>query len=134
MGGKILIVDDETAIRTLLRSAVGAPGFTVLEADSGRRALELAQWEGPFALVVTDVLMPGMDGFELAEQLQRGGHAERFLFLSGFCDAEAMAGRMGAFRNSAFLSKPFPIPDLLREVRALLERPAAAAPKTRIAS
>lgn len=121
MASKILVVDDETPVRTLLRCAVSAPEFTVLEADGGARALEVAAREAPFALVVTDVLMPGMDGFELAEELCRAGQADRFLFISGYCDVGSVASRMEAFPRAAFLSKPFPIADLMRAVHGLLE-------------
>lgn len=122
---KILVVDDESAIRTLLRSAVAGPGFAVLEADGGPRALEVAAQEGPFELVVTDVLMPGMDGFELARMLSRAGHASNFLFISGYCDAETISERLGAFPGSGFLSKPFPIPEFLHVVHSLLAAPEA---------
>ncbi len=131
MGPKILIVDDETPIRTLLRCAVAEPGFTVFEADGGTRALEIAEREAPFALVVTDVLMPGMDGFELADQLARAGHAKRFLFISGYYDTESMAERMEDFPSAAFLSKPFPIPDLMRAIRGLMDPVDGPAPAKR---
>jgi two-component system, cell cycle sensor histidine kinase and response regulator CckA len=125
MSPKILIVDDETPIRTLLRSAVASPSFTVLDADCGRRALEIAERDGPFDLVVTDVLMPGIDGFELAHQLQREGRAANFLFISGYCDAEDIARRLGDFPAAAFLSKPFPIVEFIQAVRRLLAAPAS---------
>jgi CheY-like chemotaxis protein len=121
MGAKILIIDDEAPIRTLLRSAVAETGFTVFEADSGRKALEIASQEAPFALVVTDVLMPEMDGFEVAEALRRAGQARSFLFISGYCDAGSLAEKLAMFPAAAFLSKPFPIPDLIRAVRRLLD-------------
>lgn len=124
MGPKVLLVDDETPIRTLLRSAVAEAGFVVFDADSGDKALELASREGPFALVVTDVLMPGMDGFELAEQLSRAGQSEHFLFISGYCDGDGLADKLAQFPAAAFLSKPFPIPALLHAVRHLLAPPA----------
>ena len=74
----------------------------------------------PFELVVTDVLMPEMDGIELARQLMRQGHADRFLFISGYCDLETAPERIREFGAAAFLGKPFAIPDLLHTVRSLL--------------
>src|SRR3954471_15657324 len=109
---KVLIVDDEASIRTLLRCAVSAPGILVFEADCGKAALSMAAQQGPFAVVVSDVLMPGMDGVELATKLCSAGQAQRFLFVSGYCDGEAMAERTREFPVSAFLPKPFSIPDL----------------------
>ena len=120
MSSKILIVDDEAPIRALLRSAVSTPGFSVFDADGGRRALEIASVEAPFDLVVTDILMPGMDGFELAEELSRAGHAQQFLFISGYYDAGILTRRLEAFPGAALLSKPFPIPDLLQALHRML--------------
>lgn len=126
MGCKILIVDDEAAIRCLIRSAIAIPGFEVFQADCGDRALDIARAEGAFALVITDILMPGMDGFDLADELSRLGHAARFLFISGYCDSETAAARMSPFEDAAFLDKPFSIAQLLQAVRGLLA-PAEAA-------
>ena len=122
---RILVVDDEAAIRTLLRCAVSAPGFSVFEADCGKTALLLASQQGPFEMVVSDVLMPGMDGIELATKLAAAGYAQRFLFISGY-DEDGTTERIGAFPVSGFLAKPFSIPQLLSTVRDLLEQPVAA--------
>jgi two-component system cell cycle sensor histidine kinase/response regulator CckA len=121
MSSKILIVDDEAPIRTLLRSVLAAPGVAVFDADGGKQAVEIAELEGPFDVVVTDVLMPGMDGFELAGELARAGHAARFLFISGYCDAETMSKRLKAFPRAAFLNKPFAIPELLHALRLVAD-------------
>jgi CheY-like chemotaxis protein len=126
MGTRVLIVDDEAAVRTLLRCAVAELGFTVVEADSGKRALEIAAGEAPFELVVTDILMPGMDGFELANELSRGGYTGAFLFVSGYCDSDSITDRLEKFEAAAFLSKPFPIPELVQTVRRLLRWPQSA--------
>src|SRR3954451_1506039 len=124
---KILIVDDEPAIRSLLRCALAMPGFSVFEADCGEAALSLAAQKGPFALVISDVLMPAMDGVELAGKLAGAGQAQRFLFISGYCDGDFIPERTRDFPVSAFLAKPFSIPDLVHTFRALLEEEPAAA-------
>jgi len=121
-GTKILIVDDEPAIRTLLRCAVSAPGFSVFEADCGKAALSGAAEQGPFELVVSDVLMPGMDGIELATKLAGDGQAQRFLFISGYCDGNGVAERTRDLPACEFLPKPFSIPELMRVFRGLLEQ------------
>ena len=119
---KILIVDDESSIRTLLRCALSEPGFSVFEADCSKTALSLAAQQAPFALVVSDVLMPEMDGIELAAKLIEAGHAQRFLFISGYCDGAAMPERTSDFPVFAFLAKPFSIPDLIHTFRDLLQQ------------
>src|SRR4051794_4337191 len=107
---KILIVDDEAAIRTLLRCAVSGPSVSVYEADCGAKALLVATEAGPFDLVVSDVLMPGMDGIELAKKLAAAGHSQRFLFISGYCNSDCIPNRSADFPLSAFVAKPFSIP------------------------
>lgn len=117
---RILIVDDEATIRTLLKCAVAGPGIDLFEADSAERALESATRHAPFDLVITDVLMPGMDGVDLAGRLRDQGLAEKFLFISGFCDLQSLEKRIQGLR-AEFLAKPFSIQELIRIVRILLE-------------
>jgi CheY-like chemotaxis protein len=120
--GRILVVDDEPAIRTLLRFALAGTGFEVVEADCGQKALQVAGQTGPCSLVITDVLMPGMDGVQLAQELASAGYADKFLFISGYSNPEDSPERLEALPAAAFLMKPFAIPDLLRAVRSLLEQ------------
>jgi CheY-like chemotaxis protein len=132
---KILVVDDEAAIRSLLFSAVRAPGVSVFQAEDGRNALSLAKQHGPFELVITDVLMPEMDGIELARKLLEAGYADRFLFVSGYCDLDESPERIRDLRIASFLAKPFSIPALLHSVRELLSRePHAVAGRKRAGS
>ncbi len=117
---KILIVDDEVAIRGLLKCAVGGPEVNFFEADSAERALDFAQHNPPFDLVITDVFMKGMNGIDMARRLRDGGHAARFLFLSGYCDVNLLEVGAGDF-EARFLAKPFAIAELVTTVRILLE-------------
>jgi len=116
---RILIVDDEATIRALLKCAVAGPGVDLFEADSAEGAMDSASRNSPFDLVITDILMPGMDGVQLAASLRDKGHAGKFLFISGFCDLESLEKRIQGF-HARFLSKPFSIPELIRVVRTLL--------------
>ncbi len=120
-----MIVDDEATIRALLTCAVAAPGIEVCEAQCAEEALERAASQPPFDLVITDVMMPGMDGLDLAARLHSAGHAAKFLFISGFCDLAGMEDRVGGLQ-AQFLAKPFSIPELVRTVHGLLRerRPA----------
>jgi YesN/AraC family two-component response regulator len=94
--------------------------MALFEADSAERALDSALGNAPFDLVITDVLMPGMDGVDLATRLRAGGYAGKFLFISGYCDLESLEGRLRGL-DANFLAKPFSVPELLRVVRDMLE-------------
>jgi two-component system cell cycle response regulator CpdR len=124
---KILVVDDEASVRGLLVSALTAPGSEVLDAEDANGALELARQHLSFDLVVTDIVMPGMDGINLARRLRRGHNARRFLFVSGFTDIESIDHALEEFERADFLHKPFAIMELLRVVDHLCE-PLPAAP------
>ena len=127
---RILIVDDEATIRALLRCAVAAPGVQLFEADCAERALEAAAAHAPFDLVITDVLMPGMDGVDLALRLHADQYAAKFLFISGFCDSQALEGRIRGL-SSSFLAKPFSIPELIRVVHGFLSGSVPSTPPRR---
>lgn len=103
---RVLIVDDDPATRQLFAVNLAADGHVVLEAEDGRHGLERARLEQP-DLVVTDVAMPLLDGFELAEELRRDERTSAipFIFSSGDTTAgnEARARRLGAI---AYLAKP----------------------------
>jgi putative two-component system response regulator len=116
----VLVVDDEPSIRMLCSLNLRLEGLRVLEAPDGRTALELARAEQP-DLIVTDVMMPGFDGFQLAEAL---GDDERtraipLVFLTADLDptSETRAASLGA---SAYLPKPFDPPAFATLVRSVL--------------
>ena len=117
---RILVVDDEPSIRSLLHDAISGPGVEIIQAEDARRAIALAENLEPLELVVTDIYMPGMDGLQLAGHLAARGKAGRFLFLSGYYDRDEFDLQLLHFRCAAFLAKPFSIPELLRVVRNLL--------------
>lgn len=104
---RVLVVDDDSNARALCSINLLLEGLEVLEAEDGRRGLAQARLERP-DLVVTDVAMPGLDGFELAEALRLDEHTAKIplIFLSGEIDAanEARAHSLGAL---AYVTKPF---------------------------
>ncbi len=123
MGRKrILVVDDEPSIRILLRDAISSPEIEIIMAEDALCALAIAEQQGPLELVVTDIYMPGMDGLELAQRLAAGRKTTRFLFLSGYYDVQQFGEKLADFPCSAFLEKPFSLPELLRVVRSLLSQ------------
>ena len=124
---RVLIVDDDAATRLLCSINLRQEGLLVLEAADGRRGLARARSEKP-DLVLTDVKMPGLDGFELAEALRRDVRTRGIplIFLSGETEAanEARARELGAL---AYLSKPVDAPALASLVLSALAQAQPAA-------
>ncbi|TAJ10668.1 MAG: response regulator [Nitrospirae bacterium] len=119
----ILLVEDEISIRSLARTVLEEQGYTVLEAGSAAEAMRISdQHQGPIHLLLTDVVMPGMNGFELAARLNPLRPEMKLLFISGYTGsftAQAHAVPAGA----SFLPKPF-MPDTLEhKVREVLDEP-----------
>jgi signal transduction histidine kinase/CheY-like chemotaxis protein len=108
-GEHVLVVDDEQVVRELVARLLGEAGYRVSVAGSGKEALALDE---PFDVLLTDVVMPGLDGPTLAERLG----ATRVVYMSGY-DQEALITA-----DAPFLQKPFATDDLLRAVGAVLAR------------
>ena len=117
----LLVVEDEDAVRALIKKTLEKQGYRVLSASSGHQALEVALiCDRPIDLLVTDVVMPGMDGRSVAESLL-GLHPEmRVLYISGYMD-DALLRRGVADGRDQFLGKPFSVEALCRKVRAVLD-------------
>jgi PAS domain S-box-containing protein len=123
----VLLVEDEPAVRKLLRASLETYGYTVLDAGSALEALD--QWATtPRAidLVVTDVVMPGMSGRELVEQVRRGHPEMKVLFMSGYTD-DAVVRHGILTAEMDFLQKPFSPATLAQRIRSLLHGPNSAA-------
>ena len=120
----ILLVEDEPSVRMLVRDELRKLGYRVLEAKNGIEACLLAtQQAGSFQLLLTDVVMPGMAGRELAQHLSVIKPDLRTLFISGYMDdVGIMAGQEEG--TSSFLQKPFTPEVLARAVRNLLDASA----------
>lgn len=119
---RILVVDDEPALRGLLRQTLAGYGYRVVEARDGEQALALAQHsDETFDLLVTDVVMPGMTGPQLASRLTSAFPSLAVLFISGYPgETEAERAIFGA--GAGYLSKPFTAELLLQHVRQQLDR------------
>lgn len=117
----LLVVEDEPAVRELISRILGGRGYTVLVAADGREALDLARrHEGSIDLLLSDVVMPGMSGRELAEHLLQLSPQTRVAFLSGYTDDEVL--RHGVLdARFAFLQKPFTPDVLASKVREVLD-------------
>ncbi|MEK6814630.1 MAG: ATP-binding protein [Nitrospirota bacterium] len=116
----VLLVEDDPAVRAFSAKSLRQHGYTVLEAADGEGALAVCdEHEGPIHLMVTDVVMPGMSGRELAEHLARVCPNVRVLYVSGYTDnAIVHHGVLDA--GVAFLQKPFSAGGLLRKVMETL--------------
>ena len=110
----ILVVDDEAGIRELIRKILQRERYSVLEAATAEEALGIAQKQ-PIDLLITDVMLPGIHGPELARRMQQAAPRLKTLFISGFTGEEEIPA------GGHFLTKPFTLAALLEKVRAALE-------------
>jgi two-component system, cell cycle sensor histidine kinase and response regulator CckA len=110
-------VEDEESVRQLVRETLEARGYQVLEAANGEAALAVANGhQKNLHLVITDVVMPGLSGHELAQQLLAARPEMKVLYLSGYAQDAFSA----ADAHKAFLQKPFTLQSLARKVREVL--------------
>ncbi|MFE3068494.1 response regulator transcription factor [Streptomyces sp. NPDC059247] len=117
---RLLVVEDDDSIRTLLESVLGLTGYTVLSVGSGRAALLELQRFAP-DLVVLDVMLPDLDGFEVTRVLRAAGNETPVLFLTARADDTVTGLRVG---GDDYVTKPFGIEEVLLRVAAILRRTA----------
>lgn len=120
-GETVLVVEDEPDVRTLIVQILRKQGYKVIEAASGSEAFEAcAKYEGKINLLLTDVVMPGMSGRELAERLSLWQPDMKVLYMSGYTD-DAMI-RYGVLEAGVnFMQKPFSMEALSQKVRQVLD-------------
>ena len=122
--GTILFVEDEDSLRRLGERQLRASGYTVVVAADGKEALEAAERHGkPVDLLITDVVMPGMSGRELAAELARRKLVTRTIYMSGYTD-DSIAKHGVLEPGIAFLYKPFTFEELSLKIRGVLDGPA----------
>jgi PAS domain S-box-containing protein len=127
-GETILLAEDEDAVRTVTRAVLERAGYRVIAAADGPSAIEASRaLAEPVDLLLTDVVMPGMHGRELATALQRERPGLRVLFASGYTD-DAVLLRGVRVDEVPFLQKPYTPAQLLRKVRDALEAPPVVLP------
>jgi len=122
-GETILLVEDESAVRQVAQRLLESRGYRVLDADGGEAALEvLRKHSGRIDLLLTDVIMPGMNGREVADAVRVQRPGLRVLFVSGH--SGEVLNRMGGLGEGAhFLSKPFSTAELCEAVRRAIDGP-----------
>jgi len=117
----VLVVDDNDLIRELIVKGLSMQGYEVLAAPGGPRALEICRdANGDIDLLITDLLMPGMDGVELVDTMKERYDDLRYLYMTGFAD-DVLASRGLDIAKVNLLHKPFRIAALLEKVRAALD-------------
>jgi two-component system, cell cycle sensor histidine kinase and response regulator CckA len=124
----VLLVEDEESVRELVRVTLISRGYHVLEAENGECGLRIAEeYKEPIDILITDVVMPGIGGRELAKKLVVLRPGISVLFLSGYTeDAVITQGVLGP--ANAFLQKPFTLQSLAKKVREVLRARSAPAP------
>ncbi len=122
----ILLAEDEDSVRMVATAALERRGYRVLAASDGDSAIAISRaFPGRIDMLVTDVVMPGMHGRELAEQLELMRPGLRVLFVSGYTD-DAVLLKGVSMDERTFLQKPFTSLDLARRVRVALDQPVRA--------
>ncbi len=120
--GVILVVEDEADVLSIASAVLKSAGYTVLEADSPEKALGMMEsYEGPLDLLFTDMVMPGMNGMQLAEKMREIRPDLTVLYASGYSEA-ALAQRGFDGINGFMLQKPYSGADLTRRVHDLLKQ------------
>ncbi|HUR43938.1 MAG TPA: response regulator, partial [Aestuariivirga sp.] len=119
--GRILVVEDEDAVRAFAVRALTSRGYTVVEADSGESALAVyAKDNKGFELILSDVVMPEMDGPALLRELRKRGVKTKVIFVSGYPGDEFEKDLEGQ-TDYAFLPKPFSLKQLVEKVKEVME-------------
>ena len=121
----VMVVDDEPAIVRLVRAKLQADGYAVITAARGEEALALLDDERP-DLVILDIMIPGMDGFETLRRIREVGQIPVIMLTARAGDADKVRGLQGGADD--YLTKPFNPDELSARVAAILRRTAGAAP------
>jgi len=111
---RTLIVEDETFVQDLLRKVLTKRGYEVTTASDGREAMEILE-ETPHDLVLTDVVMPRMEGFELLRWVKAQQPTTKVIVLTGFARRHSISDFL-LYGADDYLSKPFLVPELLAAV------------------
>ena len=118
--GTILLVEDEDGLRSLNARGLRSRGYSVIEASNGIEAMEaLEEKNGAVDLVVSDVVMPEMDGPTLLRELRSRDPSLKIIFVSGYAE-DAFQKHLPADGQFAFLAKPFTLKQLVNEVKDTL--------------
>ena len=116
--GRILIVEDEDSVRAFASRALVSRGYTVVEASTGQMGLEVLEEDKVgFELILSDVVMPEMDGPTMLKELRKRGITSKFIFMSGYAE-DAFEKTPDSPTDFSFIQKPFSLKQLVEKVKA----------------
>ena len=116
----ILLVEDEVSVQTVVGRLLRKLGYAVLIADDGLEGASVfEERSNDIDLIITDIVMPGQTGIEMADELRRSNPGLKILFISGYAGPEA--GSINGPLPQPFLPKPFSVEELAESVRAILD-------------
>jgi two-component system, cell cycle response regulator CpdR len=115
---KILLAEDDDSLRRFLAKALERAGYEVISCPDGEAALEALD-EGPFDLLLTDIVMPGVDGIEVARQAAARAPEQRIMFITGFAAVALSAGDR-APAGAKVLAKPVHLREIVAEVERMI--------------
>ena len=118
--GALLVVDDEQFLRDAVATLLSSLGFTVASAGSGTEAVRLARTR-PFDLVILDVMLPDLDGFEIVQRLRGDGNHVPVIFLTAKDTREDKVAGL-TMGGDDYITKPFHLDELIARVRTVLRR------------
>ena len=116
----ILIADDDSSMLNFLKLALQRARHTVTTANNGGEAIEILEHRGDFDLLLTDIVMPGMDGIELSQNATALHPKLKVMFITGFA-AVSLDHEKTPQKNAKVLSKPFHLNELVGQVETLLQ-------------
>jgi two-component system, cell cycle sensor histidine kinase and response regulator CckA len=119
----ILLVEDDAAVRAVAERSLARFGYAVLSAERGEDAVAIAEsHDGTIDLLLTDIMMPGMNGVEVASAIAKARPGILVFFMSGYADQDLV--RRGLLEpGTHFLQKPFTPQELAIRIRSILDRP-----------
>lgn len=116
---QILLAEDDDSLRVFLRNALNRAGHVVTACADGLEAFSALE-KVQFDLLVADIVMPGIDGIELAQRANTKAPEMKVLFITGFAAVVMHARRIGANRDAKILSKPFHLKELVGQIEKIL--------------
>jgi len=118
MAKKILIVDDEKDVLTVLQTRLSSAGYEVIKANNGNDAIAAAKSESP-DLIVLDIMMPGMDGSQTSQVLKNDPQTKKIpiIFLTCLVTKEEEAKEIPSIEGECFLAKPYDSNELIRKIK-----------------